>query len=107
MVLTIIPLALNALTCVTVWMSNLSMLAKIIITIILVAKFGTYFYTALMDSSDYVKAFGLVTCVIVNVLLAVFFVWKAVWFAIPGCAILTILAIVWGSISGFSFKKED
>lgn len=107
MVLTIIPLALNALTCITVWMSNLSVLAKIIITIILVAKFGTYFYIALMDSSECVKSFGLIACAIVNVLLAVFFVWKTAWLAIPGCAILTILAIVWGSISGFSFKKED
>ncbi len=107
MVLTVIPLALNALTGVTVWISDLSLAAKIIITIILVAKFGTYFYTALMDATDRTKSIGLVTCAAANVLLIAYFVWKAVWTAIPSCAILAVLAIVWGGISGFSFKKED
>lgn len=107
MVLTVIPLALNILTGIAVWMSELSLFAKIIITIILVAKFGTYFYTALMDATDRKKSFGLVACATVNILLVAFFVWKAVWTAIAGCAILAILAIVWGGISGFSFKKED
>lgn len=107
MVLTVIPLALNVLTGVTVWMSDLSLVAKIVITVILVAKFGTYFYTALMDGNDRQRSIGLVACVVVNMLLVAFFVWEAVWTAIPGCAILAVLAIVWGGISGFSFKKED
>lgn len=107
MTLTVIPMALNVLTGIAVWMSELSLAAKIVITIILVAKFGTYFYTALMDATDRKKSIGLVTCAAVNVLLVAFFVWKSVWTAIPGCAILAILAVVWGSISGFSFKKED
>lgn len=107
MVLTVIPLALNVLTGVAVWMSNLSLVAKTIITVILVAKFGTYFYTVLMDGDDRQRSIGLVACVAVNVLLVTFFVCQAVWTAIAGCAILAILAIVWGSISGFSFKKED
>lgn len=107
MVLTVIPMALNVLTGVAVWMSDLSLLAKIIITIILVAKFGTYFYTALIDATDRKRSIGLVGCAVANVLLVAFFVWKAIWTAIPGCAILAVLAIVWGGISGFSFKKED
>lgn len=107
MVLTIIPLALNALAGVTVWMSNLPLTGKIVITVILIAKFSTYFYTALMDSSDRARSFGLVTCILVNALLVAFFVWKAIWYAILPCVVLIILAIVWGSISGFTFKKED
>lgn len=107
MVLTVIPLALNVLTGFAVWMSDLSLVAKIVITVILVAKFGTYFYTALMDGDDRQRSIGLVACATVNVLLVAFFAWKAVWTAIPGCAILAVLAIVWGGISGFSFKKED
>lgn len=107
MVLTVIPLALNVLTGITLWMSDLSLAAKIVITIILVAKFGTYFYTALMDATDRTKSIGLVTCAAANMLLTAYFVWKATWTAIPGCAILAVLAIVWGGISGFTFKKED
>lgn len=107
MVLTTIPLALNALACVTVWMSNLPVIGKIVITVILIAKFATYFCTALMDSSDRARSFGLVSCIIANALLIAFFIWKTVWFAIAPCAMLIILAIVWGSISGFTFKKED
>lgn len=107
MVLTVIPLALNVLTGVAVWLSDLSLVSKIVITVILATKFGTYFYTALVDGDDRQRSIGLVACVVVNMLLVAFFVWKAVWTAIAGCAILAILAIVWGSISGFSFKKED
>lgn len=68
MVLTTIPLALNALACVTVWMSNLPVIGKIVITVILIAKFATYFCTALMDSSDRARSFGLVSCIIANAL---------------------------------------
>jgi len=107
MVLTTIPLALNALACVTVWMSDLPVIGKIVITVILVAKFSTYFYTALMDSSDRARSFGLISCIVANALLVAFFVWKAIWYAILPCVVLIILAIVWGSISGFTFKKED
>ena len=107
MVLTTIPLALNALTCVTVWMSSLPLVGKIAITVILIAKLITYFCTALMDASDRARSFGLVACILANALLVAFFVWKAVWYAILPCVVLIILAIVWGSISGFTFKKED
>lgn len=107
MVLTTIPLALNALTCVTVWMSDLPIVSKIVITVILIAKFSTYFYTALMDASDRVRSFGLVACIVVNALLVAFFAWKATWHAVPSSVILIVLALVWGSISGFTFKKED
>lgn len=107
MVLTVIPMALNALTCVVVWMSDLPLVSKIIITLILVAKFSTYFCTALMDASDRARSFGLVACIVANALLVAFFVWKAIWFAILPCVSLIILAVVWGSISGFTFKKED
>lgn len=107
MVLTVIPMALNALACATVWMSELSLLSKIIITVVLVAKFATYFVTALMDSSDRGRSFGLAACIAANAFLVGFFVWKAIWYAILPCVVLIILAIVWGSISGFTFKKED
>ena len=50
MVLTTIPLALNALACVTVWMSNLPVIGKII-TVIFIAKFAACFCTALMGAS--------------------------------------------------------
>lgn len=107
MVLTVIPLFLNMLTGVAVWMSDLSLAAKIVITVILIAKFGVYFYTALMDDNDRHRSIGFVTCAAVNVLLIAFFVWKAVWTAIAGCVLLAVLAIVRGSISRFSFKKEE
>lgn len=107
MVLTVIPLALNTLTGIAVWMSELPLPAKILLTIILVVKFAAYFYTALMDPTDRKRSLGLVICAAVNILLVAFFVWKAVWTAIPGSTILAILAVVWGEISGFSFKKEE
>ncbi len=107
MILTVLPMSLNLITGVALWMSDLSLLPKIIITIILVAKFALYFYTALMAGSDRAKSFGLITCVAANIALVVYFVVNAVWNAILGCAALAILALVWGGISGFTFKKED
>ncbi len=107
MVLTVIPMALNVVIGVTLWLSDISLLPQIIITVILAAKYFFYLYTALLAGSGRVKSIGLLVCVAGNIVLIGYFVFAAVWNAIPGCAVLTILAIVWGSISGFTFKKED
>ena len=107
MVFTVIPMALNALTCVAVWMGELSSLSKIIITVVFAVKFAICFVTALMDYPDRARSFGFAACIAANALLVGFFVWKAIWYAILPCVVLIILAIVWGSISGFTFKKED
>lgn len=107
MVLTVIPMALNVAIGVALWMSKLSLLPKILITIVFAAKFALYLYAALMAESERVTSIGLVTCTFVNVVFSVYFALASVWCAIPGCAILAILALVWGRKTGFSFKKED
>ena len=107
MVLTVVPLSLNIMAGIAVWMSELPLLQKLVLTAILVAKFGGYFYTVLIDSADRSRSIGLVVCAVLNVLMVGYFAWKTIWFAIPGCAVLAILAVAWGAISGFSFKKEE
>lgn len=106
MVLTAIPLALNLLTGIAVWTSELSWVIKVVITIILAAKVGIYFYMGLMEASGRAKTIGLIVSVFTNVLLVAFFIWKAVWTAISGCALLAILAIIWGSLSRSSFDED-
>lgn len=107
MVLILLPLSLNILTGIAVWAGGLPLLPKLVLTAILVVKFGGYFYTVIIDAADHSRFVGLVTCAVLNVLLICYFAWKAIWIAIPGCAVLAVLAIAWGAISGFSFKKED
>ena len=107
MILITVPLALNATTGVSVWTSNLSLVSKIVITVILAVKLVIYFNTVLMDASDRKRSVGLIACVVANILLTVFFVWNAVWNVVISIVILIILAIIWGSVSGFTFKKED
>lgn len=48
MPLTVIPLAINIMIGGAIWISELSITLKVIITVLLVAKFATYFYSALM-----------------------------------------------------------
>ncbi len=58
MPLTVIPLAINIMIGGAIWISELSTVTKVIITVILVAKFFTYFYSALMADSDLVRNIG-------------------------------------------------
>lgn len=106
MPLTIIPLVFNIMTGGAIWMSELSVTIKVIITILLVAKFITYFYSALMADSDLVRNVGLIICGILNLAGVIYTAIQGIWTATVPFATLLILLIVWRVLPMVDFSRK-
>ena len=92
MPLTVIPLVINIMIGGAIWISELSILTKVIITMLLVVKFLTYFYSVLMADSDLVCNVGLIVCGLLNLGGIVFTAIQEIWTAtIPFATLLVIL----------------
>ncbi len=108
MPLTIIPMAINLMTGFALWQTELSTTAKIIITIFIVLKFATYFYSALMaDACSAPRYIGLGICALINIGLLIYTLVASLWTVATGVAMCLILLIIWSSIAVFSFGKKD
>lgn len=106
MPLTIIPLAFNILTGGAIWMSELPVTIKVVITVLLVAKFITYFYSALMADSDIVRNIGLVICGLLNLGGVIYTAIHGIWTATIPFATLFILLIVWRVVPMIDFSRK-
>ncbi len=107
MPLTLVPMIINAMIGGAIWVSTLSTTAKIIITVLLVAKFALYFYSALIADSDVIKYIGLAICALMNGAGIIFTAINGIWTAMVPFIVILVLLIVWTSTSiGNPFKKE-
>lgn len=106
MPLTTIPLAFNILTGGAIWMSELPVTIKVIITVLLIAKFGIYFYSALMTDSDIVRNIGLIICGLLNLGGVIYTAIQEIWAATIPFAILLILLIVWRVLPTLDFSRK-
>lgn len=106
MPLTTIPLAFNILTGGAIWMSELPVTIKVIITVLLIAKFGIYFYSALMADSDIVRNIGLIICGLLNLGGVIYTAIQEIWTATIPFAILLILLIVWRVLPTLDFSRK-
>lgn len=106
MPLTIIPIAFNFVIGGAIWMSELSTPIKIIITVLLIAKFITYFYSALVADSDLVRNIGLVACGVLNLGGVVYTAIEGIWTATVPFAALLVLLIVWRVLPMINFSKK-
>lgn len=95
MPLTVIPLVINIMIGGAIWISELSILTKVIITMLLVVKFLTYFYSVLMADSDLVRNVGLIVCGLLNLGGIVFTAIQEIWTATIPFATLLVILIVW------------
>lgn len=95
MPLTVIPLVINIMIGGAIWISELSILTKVIITVLLVVKFLTYFYSVLMADSDLVRNVGLIVCGLLNLGGIVFTAIQEIWTATIPFATLLVILIVW------------
>jgi len=108
MPLTIIPMAINLMTGFALWQTELSTTAKIIITIFIVLKFATYFYSALMaDACSAPRYIGLGICALINIGLLIYTLVASQWTVAIGVAMCLILLIIWTLPAVFSFGKKD
>ena len=108
MPLTIIPMAINLMTGFALWQTELSTAEKIIITIFIVLKFATYFYSALMaDACSAPRYIGLGICALINIGLLIYTLVASQWTVAIGVAMCLILLIIWTLPAVFSFGKKD
>lgn len=107
MPLTIIPMAINFLTGFMLWQSDVSLMAKIIITVLIVLKFAAFFYSALMAEPGVIRYIGLSACAAVNIGLIIYGIANSIWTVVIGLATTLILLIIWTLPAVFSFGKKD
>lgn len=107
MPLTVIPLAINIMIGGAIWISELSTTLKVIITILLLAKFATYFYYALMADSDLVRNVGLIICGFLNLGGIIYTAIQGIWTATIPFAILLVLLVAWRVLPTMDFSRKD
>lgn len=106
MPLTVIPLAINIMIGGAIWISELSTAMKVIITALLVVKFFTYFYSALMADSDLVRNVGLIVCGLLNLGGIIYTAIQGIWTATIPFATLLVLLIVWRVLPTIDFSRK-
>lgn len=107
MPLTLIPLAINFLSGFMLWQTDLSVTAKIIITICIVAKYAAFFYSVLMAEPGAIRYIGLAICAVINIGLLIFTIANSLWTVVVGIAMTLILLIIWSLPAVFSLGKKE
>ena len=107
MPLTVTPLAINIMIGGAIWISELSITLKVIITVLLVVKFATYFYSALMADSDLVRNVGLIVCGILNLGGIINTAIQGIWTATIPFATLLVLLVAWRVLPTIDFSRKD
>ena len=106
MPLTTIPLAINIIIGGAIWISELPTTMKVIITVLLVVKFFTYFYSVLMADSDLVRNVGLTVCGLLNLGGIVYTAIQGIWTATIPFATLLVILIVWRVLPAIDFSRK-
>lgn len=110
MPITTTSMALNVAVGFAVWMSDISLTAKIVITMILIGKCALFFYSAWMGDSESTRKIGTAICMLLNAALIVYGFVCAEYFIVVTTAIMLTMLVVWSFavVFDFSFKtKED
>lgn len=107
MPLTIIPMILNTMTGIALWISELSLTAKIIVTVLIVLKYSVFFYSALMVEVGPVKFIGISLCAALNIGILIYFIIQAQWNMIIGIAVCLLLLIIWTLAAVLNFDKKE
>ena len=107
MPLTVIPMTINTMSCIALWISQLSLTAKIIITTLTVLKYAVFFYTALVCEVGTKKYFGITLCSVLNIGIIVYLIIQAQWNIIIGFAVCLLLLIVWTLAAVLNFDKKE
>lgn len=106
MPLTTIPLAINIIIGGAIWISEIPTTMKVIITVLLVVKFFTYFYSVLMADSDLVRNVGLIVCGLLNLGGIIYTAIQGIWTATIPFATLLVILIVWRVLPAIDFSRK-
>lgn len=106
MPLNTIPLAINIMIGGAIWISELPTTMKVIITVLLVVKFFTYFYSVLMADSDLVRNVGRIVCGLLNLGGIIYTAIQGIWTATIPFATLLVILIVWRMLPTMDFSRK-
>ena len=106
---TTVSIALNTASVVAVWMSEISTTAKIILTVLLVAKCILFYYSAWMSESERFQKVGVSLCIFANVALIAYGFWVAAYHIVVTVAVMLIVLLIWSfaTVYDFTFKKQE
>ena len=105
---TVIPMAINIMSGIALWMTDLSLTAKIIITALIVIKYAAFFYGALMaEACSVPKYISLGLCAVTNIGILIYTIVTSQWTVTISVAATLILLIIWSSAIVFSFEKKE
>lgn len=108
--ITTISLAMNIAIGITVWQSSLSILVKILLTVLLVCKFAIFFYTAWMSDGDGIRKAGAIGVIVLNVAIIIYTVLVKEYFIVIPTSVTLLLFAIWSFATIFDFnfrsKKE-
>ncbi len=107
MPLTIIPMAINLMTGFMLWQSALSLAAKIIITLLIVLKYASFSYTALIAEPDYSRYVCVLVCAVLNIGLLIYSIVISEWYILTWIAMCLILLVIWSMVAVFDFEKKE
>lgn len=108
MPLTVIPMAINIMSGVALWLTDLSLNAKIVVTVLIVLKYAAFFYGALMaDACSAPKYISLGTCAAINIGLLIYTIVTSQWTVTIGIAITLLLLIIWSLPMIFISKEKE
>lgn len=91
----VLPLGLNVLILLLTWVSQFSLLVKMLITALVVVKFSLYLYSAIGSYSDWLEITGLVVVPLFNGTIIVYgIVYNIMTMVLPAVT-LVVLFLIW------------
>lgn len=108
MPLTVIPMAINIMSGIALWLTELPLTAKIIITVLIVLKYAAFFYGALMaDVCSPSKYISLGFCAATNIGVLIYTIVTSQWTVTIGIAFTLLLLIIWSLPMMFITKEKE
>lgn len=105
---TVIPMAINIMSGIALWMTDLSLTTKIIITALIVLKYAAFFYGALIaDVSSPSKYISLGFCAVTNIGILIYTIVTSQWTVTISVATTLLLLIIWSLPMIFISKEKE
>lgn len=91
----VFPLGLNILILLMAWMSQLSLAVKMLMTVIVVAKFALYFYSVIASDSKWLEITNLIVIPLFNAFIITLGVVYNIMTMVVPPIILVIVFLIW------------
>ncbi len=106
--ITTIAMALNIAIGASAWLSDISLMAKIIITVVAVVKFSLFFYTAWMsDGNDRIRKIGMAILVVLNIGIIAYSLFSCTYPITLTVSGTLIMLLIWAFATVFDFSSKS